>query len=355
MVCVSLTTVSLLTCAFNISAYKTSHIQHLSIRGSHRHRRAPGSRLQRNHQMHAAWYSQMSYLTDAYLQWKHDKPDEVHADQPRASKFHVSTVDITCYMHVKPIIQAHEELANVSLLKLGFFGCSPLQPTVTVSLHCLKLYHQIRHQKPSFSVQAMVKVLCALHNVIHTYFQSLRDQFAIAFDVYLGILRSVKGLVDEALQHDSVNWRMLHACPPCNYKQPDEPLLYPARLNSFDGNNSLKCIDGSGHADERLFKSLYFIHPANIKLFKDDVRLRPGTHLPPESRQTNNSEASHDSLCTENWKAANAVTEKTINVFDQTGVFVSACCHGIIQTVVEMRQSGELYVHCHLIITLSEF
>ncbi|KAG2108835.1 hypothetical protein BD769DRAFT_1630507 [Suillus cothurnatus] len=234
---------------------------------------------------------------------------------------------------------AHEELANVSLLKLGFLGCSPLQPTVAVSLHCLELYHQICRRKPSFSIQAMVKVLCALHN---TYFQSLRDQFAIAFDVYLGILRSVKNLVDEALQRNSVNWRMLHACPPCNYKQPGEPLLYPARLDSFDGNNSLKRIDSSGHADERLFESSYFIHPADVELFKDDVRLRPGTRLAPESAQTKNSEVSHTSPCTENWKAANAVTEKTIDVFDQTGVFVSACRHGIIQTVVEMRRSGEL-------------
>ncbi|KAG1884153.1 hypothetical protein F4604DRAFT_1677288 [Suillus subluteus] len=71
--------------------------------------------------------------------WKHDKPDEVHADQQHtpASMFHVSTVDITC--------KAHKELANVSLLKLGFLSCSPLQPTVAVSLHCLELYHQIRH------------------------------------------------------------------------------------------------------------------------------------------------------------------------------------------------------------------
>ncbi|KAG1884380.1 hypothetical protein F4604DRAFT_1677018 [Suillus subluteus] len=220
-----------------------------------------------------AWYHMRQLLSP----WKYDKPDEVHADQPHtpASTFHVSTIDITC--------KAHKELANVSLLKLGFLGCSALQPTVAVSLHCLELYHQICRRKPSFSVQAMVKVLCALHN---TYFQSLQDQFAIAFDVYLGILRSVKGLVDEALQRDSVNWRMLHACPPCNYK---------VRHTSSSQNT-----------------------------------------------QTNNSEASHNSLCTENWKAANAVTEKTINVFDQTGVFVSACRHGIIQTVVEMRQSGEL-------------
>jgi hypothetical protein len=72
------------------------------------------------------------------------------------------------HTHVKVVSQGHDELANMSLLKLGLLGCSPLQPTITVSLHCLKLYHQIRCWKPSFSIQAMVKVLCALHNVICT-------------------------------------------------------------------------------------------------------------------------------------------------------------------------------------------
>lgn len=61
--------------------------------------------------------------------------------------------------------QAPDELANVSLLKSGYLGCSPLQPTLAISLSCLELYHQIRRRKPSFSVQGMVKVLCALHNV----------------------------------------------------------------------------------------------------------------------------------------------------------------------------------------------
>ncbi|KAG1791474.1 hypothetical protein EV424DRAFT_1475992 [Suillus variegatus] len=225
-------------------------------------------------------------------------------------------------------------------LHQGLLGCSPLQPTIAVSLHCLELYHQIRRRKPSFSIQAMVKVLCALHN---TFFQSFRDQFAIAFDAYLCILRGVKAFVDEALQRDVANWRMLHACPPCNFKQPNEPLLYPACLDSIDGNNSLKRVNGSGHADERVFDSSYLIPPVDVEVFKDDVRLRPGTRAATDNAGASNSEHLHvESSCTENWKAANTVSEKTIDVFDQTGVFISACRHGIIQTLVEMRWSGEL-------------
>jgi hypothetical protein len=62
------------------------------------------------------------------------------------------------------IPQAAEEPANVSLINVGLIGCSPIQPTIAISLKCLELYHQVRRRKPSFSIQAMVKVLCALHN-----------------------------------------------------------------------------------------------------------------------------------------------------------------------------------------------
>ncbi|KAG1729622.1 uncharacterized protein EDB91DRAFT_1059885, partial [Suillus paluster] len=239
-----------------------------------------------------------------------------------------------------------------SLLKSGYLGCSPLQPTLAISLGCLELYHQIRRRKPSFSVQGMVKVLCSLHN--RTYFQSLHDQFAIAFDTYLAILREVRTLVDQALGRDTPHWRMLHACPVCNYKQPDEPPLYPARLDAFDGNNSLKRVNGSGHADERSFPSTYLIPAAEVDLFKDDVRLRPGTRMTtgdnvhlsniPGTQATTGDEVlpSNNSTCTENWRVANTTSENSTNVFDQTGVFVSACRHGIVQTLVELRRSGEL-------------
>ncbi|KAG1777153.1 hypothetical protein EV702DRAFT_970206, partial [Suillus placidus] len=231
--------------------------------------------------------------------------------------------------------------ANVSLLKSGYLSCSPLQPTLVISLGCLELYHQICQRKPSFSVQGMVKVLCALHN--RTYFQSLCDQFAVTFDTYLTILHEVKTLVDQALGRDTPHWHMLHACPACNYKVHSLNFLrslYPARLDAFDGNNLLKCVDGSGHADECSFQSMYLIPAAEVDLFKDDVCLCPGTQI--TTGDNDEALSSNNSTCTENWKAANTTSENSINVFDQTGVFVSACRHGIVQTLVELRRSSEL-------------
>ncbi|KAG1749517.1 hypothetical protein EDB19DRAFT_1825400 [Suillus lakei] len=176
-------------------------------------------------------------LCMAFLLWK-QKPCLPSAQAPTTS-FHIITVDISDVLK-QSVDQAPDELANVSLLKSGYLSCSPLQPTLAISLSCLELYHQIHWRKPSFSVQAMVEC---------TYFQSLCDQFAVMFDAYLAI-----------------------AC-----KQPNDPSLYPARLDAFDGNSSLKHIDGSGHTDRCSFQSSYLIPAAEVKLFKDNVRLHPGT------------------------------------------------------------------------------
>ncbi|KAI5992334.1 hypothetical protein EDC04DRAFT_2587023 [Pisolithus marmoratus] len=46
--------------------------------------------------------------------------------------------------------------------------------------------------------------------------------------------------------------------------------------------------------------------------------------------------------CTDNWTVAKSVEENQIQVFKQTGIFVMACCHGFVECIVEMKQSGEL-------------
>jgi hypothetical protein len=63
------------------------------------------------------------------------------------------------------INQLHDEYANCALLRAGFLGTTPTAATVAISLDILELYHQIRRRQSSFSIQAMSKVLCALHNV----------------------------------------------------------------------------------------------------------------------------------------------------------------------------------------------
>ncbi|KAG2360741.1 hypothetical protein BDR07DRAFT_1288989 [Suillus spraguei] len=292
--------------------------------------------------MHGTWSQQIVDLVDAYLIWKNGAmpPDEassmLHSESnDDDSHFQVMTVTLSKLSSSCSFHQRMNEGANTSLIRHGFLSCSPLQPTVAISLNCLEVHHQIRHHKVSFSVQAMTKVICALHNC--TYFQTFRDQFAIAFDVYLRILSHVQSCVDHALGCDTADWCMLNSCPVCHFKVC--PLVYPAHLASIDGNNSLKHIDGSGHADEHIFESSYLIPPEEVEKIKDDVWLQPGTHIGPDPTPTT---ASDESKCTENWKTANTVSENTVKVFDQTGIFISACRHGILQTLVEMRKSGEL-------------
>ncbi|KAG1751317.1 uncharacterized protein EDB91DRAFT_1078128 [Suillus paluster] len=253
------------------------------FQGRHHHRWPPRSRLQRNRQCHSAWTSQMPALIAGYLRWKHRKAIPIPNVEAGMFKFDVSTVDIL------------------------------------VSTPLISAWH-----KPSFSVQAMVKVLCALHN--RSYFQALRDQFAIAFDAYLDILRRVQELVNIALKRDGPHWRMLHSCPACDYKQENEPTLIPARMDSMDGNSSLKRVDGSGHADDRVFKTSYLISPDEVDTFKDDVRLRPGTRgtaITDTAGGTTPTGVS-ESACTDNWKTANTISDNTV------------------KTLAEMRRSGEL-------------
>lgn len=93
-----------------------------------------------------------------------------------------------------------------------------------------------------------------------------------------------------------------------------------------------------------------------VEKFKNDVKLRPGTDpsttpSTTEEAPTNNTaekapeappHGNDNTACTDNWTAANSFKEDTVQVFDQTGIFLCACRHSIVETIVEMRHSGEL-------------
>lgn len=127
----------------------------------------------------AAWQSQISALVAQYLAWKH-KCDAEIVHQPGDHLFHVSTIGVfsksarSLLTHDLPlpdfeaqtsVVQKVGDTVNIALIHHGLLGCSPTQPSCAISLYCLELYHQIRRRQSSFSVQAMVRVLCALHNV----------------------------------------------------------------------------------------------------------------------------------------------------------------------------------------------
>jgi len=110
----------------------------------------------------------------------------------------------------------------------------------------------------------------------------------------------------------------------------------------MDGGNSAKRVDGSGHTDERVFRSDYHISCEVVDRFKDDVahRLKQHTAAQPQSA----ADGSKLEMCTENWKTVNTQQDSTVKVFEQTGIFLSACRHGIVESFCEMYRSGELYV-----------
>jgi hypothetical protein len=76
-----------------------------------------------------------------------------------------SLIALLDYTPFRSFTQLFDEKTNVALVRQGYLGCSPIDPSVAISLDCLELYHQIRRRQSSFSIQSMAKVFCAMHNV----------------------------------------------------------------------------------------------------------------------------------------------------------------------------------------------
>jgi hypothetical protein len=78
------------------------------------------------------------------------------------------------YDYQMQIAQNENEEANIALICHGYLGASPSQPTIAFTLEALEFYHQLRRRQANFSVQAFIKVLCAIHNVRLWLFISFR-------------------------------------------------------------------------------------------------------------------------------------------------------------------------------------
>lgn len=107
----------------------------------------------------------------------------------------------------------------------------------------------------------------------------LCSQFSAAYDAYLEILYRVDRLLKRELKHDSPNWRLLNACPPCTYKLKDEPALNFDWFATIDGNSSLKRWGSSIHNsiardDCRRPRTDYWISRDVVDKFKDEVKSR---------------------------------------------------------------------------------
>ncbi|KAG2130280.1 uncharacterized protein EDB93DRAFT_1094973 [Suillus bovinus] len=155
---------------------------------------------------------------------------------------------------------------NKTLIYHGYLGCTPLYPTVAISLCTLAAYQQAHRTCLRFSLQAAMLYRLYLHT-----------QFSAVYDAFLKILHRVDVLLKQALKHDTPNWRLLNACPPCTYKLEDEPSLQFKWFATIDGNNSLKCWvshNSVSRDDSCQPRTDYWIGRNVVDKFKDDIRSR---------------------------------------------------------------------------------
>ncbi|KAF8587113.1 hypothetical protein K439DRAFT_1614546 [Ramaria rubella] len=194
---------------------------------------------------------------------------------------------------------------NQTLVLHGLLGTAPVHPTLAIPISTLTLYRSCRLCCPQFSIQQWVKVLCDISNI--NYNHLLQDNFSNVFDTYLDIIWREDHTIKVQLGHESPNWQILHACPPCQYKLAGEAELNPLVLGALDGNNSLKRFLRANH-DKVKRKGQ---NPENAA-FEGEI----------ESDLTDGN-ADHPT-CTDCWHMAMADTLKGMyNAFAKTGIFLS--------------------------------
>ncbi|KIN92747.1 hypothetical protein M404DRAFT_172701, partial [Pisolithus tinctorius Marx 270] len=209
----------------------------------------------------------------------------------------------------------------------GFMLCSPIRPSVAITINALELYCVARLHSPHFSIQAFVKTICDLQGVAFQHY--LSRQFSITLDLYLNILNGVEALVMEALSRTSDDWRLQHACPVCTYELKDEPHLKFKILYAMDGNNSLKRILCHIAEDEDSHEL-----PTTQKVPTTCYLSREFVDSFAQSAPIQSTSKGDENPCAGHWKNMDEQkTKQTWGVYDETGIFLAVFWHGIISLV----------------------
>ncbi len=134
----------------------------------------------------------------------------------------------------------------------------------------------------------------------------------------------------------------------------------------IDGNNSLKRLataEGRRRGDARIFESDYILPREFVDQYAHEVSSRqrqskPDLRNDDEDQDndapplpgvddggypTDGAADQSSTPCASNWKAAAAdETKKMWAIFDETGIFICVCRHGLILWIADMVRSGEL-------------
>ncbi|KAI0686976.1 hypothetical protein C8Q76DRAFT_772245 [Earliella scabrosa] len=315
---------------------------------------------QRKRNLDTNWNNAIPKLCSAYTQWRYGPATPSCDSEVLPETSEINVLDIYSTATTATITRSERSLVE-DLVLHGYLGTSPLFPSLAVSLKTLELLRCLKLFKPSFSMEAFAKLLCYLYHV--PYRRHYRTALSDVFDIYLIILRDVKRQVMTVLGRDGRDWRPQNACPACAYQLAGEEPATFDRLVCMDGNNSLKRVATSGGrevADLRVYEDHdYFLPRDYVDGFAGEVKSRQAQKKPvllPREQEPNNAEVEDDGSegdptdgtqaagpCASHWKAAAADEKKRMwAIYDETGIFASACRHGLILWIADMVRSGEL-------------
>ncbi|KAG1745409.1 uncharacterized protein EDB91DRAFT_1080328 [Suillus paluster] len=181
-----------------------------------------------------------------------------------------------------------------------------------------------------------------LGNAPHNSLIAISLLLADTFDLYLTILHEIERRVQTVLNHDTPNWQVLNACPPCSYELDDEPPLKYSCMYVMDGGNSAKHMVTIGDrqcGDTHIYaESDYLLSCVFVDHFANEVQSRstldgPDDHpIIPKAEEDDSVVSSAQVIaedCSRNWKAAADDDKKKMwAIFDETSIFIAACRHG---------------------------
>ncbi|KJA18878.1 hypothetical protein HYPSUDRAFT_144367, partial [Hypholoma sublateritium FD-334 SS-4] len=318
----------------------------------------PHLRKTRIQQIINAWHQQVSFLADAYLQWKMEGPP------PQEDMCLIHFYNFLPKQNIQEFYH-HPKASSVNktLVQNGYLGAMPDHPLVAFSITLFKIFCQIHRVCPRLSIYQISKALSYIQGC--SFINHYAEQFSGAYDCYIEILREVVRRRQGTLKHN-VKWEHQNICPPCLYRVENELTMRFSMLISMDGNNSLKLVDSTFQAgtvrdDDHNISSYRWISPKEVDIFKDAVKHsshpapvsqtttplstpQPGTHAPlavssiPESQGL-------PSPSTFPLEHASGVPDALVLMFELfaiAGVFVAVCRHGHVLLVCDMIRSGEL-------------
>ncbi|QRV97834.1 hypothetical protein RhiJN_25853 [Ceratobasidium sp. AG-Ba] len=325
--------------------------------GTHSGRRRPQrSWEERGCNDSANWALQKARLVTAFLHWRHNgsTPARNETLQSEEPTYTVLVTDIFERSLRSLTSRSDEIYPNETLIHHGCLGSSPIAPTTAFSLYCLRFYRVMRSRCSTYSIEAFVKTLADLHRVPFRSYHV--TQFTRAITTYDDIEFQLSANLRVLLGRANPDYRMKHNCPACSYELVGEAPLSPRKMFSMDGNSSLKRPRKGGASDPVVYTPSYFMPSSYVDMFQNEVkRVRPPTPPPEPLDDTQDDDPIIEpepasipagvgptdselltSSCATNWRAAQSQQcKKTSNIFEETGVFLACCRHGLIAVIVD--------------------